>query len=759
MKKILCAILSAALISASAVPAFAAGASDNMETEVILKEGTYAPNQVVVQFKDSAIDTSTVPKKGTIESVGAGFGDMADASSSEQEALGAADEEADILSKGLGGDFTLEDTLVFDTPQANSKAGDSVGASANATGDGFSIALVSSDKYDTATLIEKLSKVKGIEKVEPNYYVQAEAFDDYSLNDEYSSYLYQANSPAAKNTGGDSVSDRGVDPETALSVNASSGWSKLSGNEEEAVVAIVDSGVLYTHEDLRDKMWVNPGNIGLKGRYGYNFAYNTEDPMDDVGHGTHCAGVITAKANNGYGVAGIASKANIKIMALKTLATGGLGVSTAYSNYGAFNYIHKAVLGGVNVVAVSNSWGGTSYSTIFDDLVPKVAMSEYGFTRFGTDKYITTKFYDPRNFENNRKTMKALYVENGSKESDYKADDFKVYGTPLKKMAPLVAELIACLPAGAYEIYSQIKDGSILVKDNTKANYDANIAAYLLLEQLTKEIGNRSEYCKKYQSGVSNFLLSLMNDVNALKKDELYDLLSKVLLSAAVSSVPGFGDLADKAIRKALPSDANANKIIDAIDPLLDVIGKVYWERPNELISLGVYIKEVFQTHDNGVNIAHLEAQDTYYVDAYNAKNGKNLSLAALRDNADFGRVTFKDYNDIGLFNSKGNTCFVSVKGEKAVKSEIKKCSDGFAVGYYSYATEEGMELFMPVNQKYILNMKGFSVKLYHTVNYSAFYQAVGPNSKNIYRSDRGHDSDWFCGNTDFNQTGLNMNY
>ena len=44
--------------------------------------------------------------------------------------------------------------------------------------------------------------------------------------------------------------------------------------------------------------------------------------------------------------------------------------------------------------------------------------------------------------------MKALFVENGSKENDYKADDFKVYGTPLKKMAPLVAALVACPLAG-----------------------------------------------------------------------------------------------------------------------------------------------------------------------------------------------------------------------------------------------------------------------------------------------------------------------
>ena len=122
MKKILCAILSAALISVSAVPAFAAETSDKSETAVTLKEGTYATNQVVVKFKDSAIDTDTVPKKGEVEAVGADFGELADASSSKQEALGAADEEADILSKSLGGDFVLEDTLVFDTPQADSKA-------------------------------------------------------------------------------------------------------------------------------------------------------------------------------------------------------------------------------------------------------------------------------------------------------------------------------------------------------------------------------------------------------------------------------------------------------------------------------------------------------------------------------------------------------------------------------------------------------------------------------------------------------------
>ncbi|MBQ4260519.1 MAG: hypothetical protein II709_01475, partial [Ruminococcus sp.] len=268
--------------------------------------------------------------------------------------------------------------------------------------------------------------------------------------------------------------------------------------------------------------------------------------------------------------------------------------------------------------------GSELYNNIYNivnpnDLVPKVAMSEYGFTRFGTDKFITTEFYDPENYADNRDVFLNLYEENGSARSGYKADDFKMYGTPLKKMAPLVAELVACLPAGVADIVSQIKDGTILVKDDTKANYDANIAAYLLLEEMTKNIGSRSDYCSKYQQGVSNFLLTLMNDVDALKKEELYGLLSKVLLSSAVSSVPGFGDLAEDAIRDILPADANTDEVIDAIEPLLEVVAQTYWNRPNELISFGLYVKDIFQNHDNGVNIAHLEAQDSYYVANYNS--------------------------------------------------------------------------------------------------------------------------------------------
>lgn len=203
--------------------------------------------------------------------------------------------------------------------------------------------------------------------------------------------------------------------------------------------------------------------------------------------------------------------------------------------------------------------GDPIYNNIFNivnpnDLVPKVAMSEYGFTRFGTDKFITTKFFDPAGYENNRRTLKALYVENGSEKSDYNADDLEMYGTPIDKMAPLVAEIVGLLPVGVADVYNQIKSGKVdfLVKDKTKANYDANIATYLLLEELTKNIGSRGEYCKTYQNGVRDFLMILANDVNALKKDEIYTLISKLLLGKVVSTVvPGFGYLTSKAIQEA----------------------------------------------------------------------------------------------------------------------------------------------------------------------------------------------------------------
>jgi subtilisin family serine protease len=94
------------------------------------------------------------------------------------------------------------------------------------------------------------------------------------------------------------------------------------------IVAVVDTGVRYTHEDLFANMWRNPGEIAGNGVdddgngivddvFGADFVHNTGNPMDDEGHGSHVAGILGAVGNNGKGSAGVAWK--VQIMAVKVL--------------------------------------------------------------------------------------------------------------------------------------------------------------------------------------------------------------------------------------------------------------------------------------------------------------------------------------------------------------------------------------------------------------------------------------------------------
>lgn len=86
------------------------------------------------------------------------------------------------------------------------------------------------------------------------------------------------------------------------------------------IVAVVDTGVDYNHEDLHDVMW-NDEN----GKHGYDFVNGDDDPMDDRYHGTHVAGTIGASIHNGKGIAGTADR--VKIMAVKVLGNQGYGSS------------------------------------------------------------------------------------------------------------------------------------------------------------------------------------------------------------------------------------------------------------------------------------------------------------------------------------------------------------------------------------------------------------------------------------------------
>ncbi|MCD9188718.1 MAG: S8 family serine peptidase [Pyrinomonadaceae bacterium] len=156
-------------------------------------------------------------------------------------------------------------------------------------------------------------------------------------------------------------------------IGALKAWLKTRGSDK-IVVAVLDSGVDYTHPDLVGNIWFRPDSVpqykddelGTFDDFrGFNAAENQSDPMDDNGHGTHCAGIIGAEGNNDEGIAGI--NWNVQIMPLKFMGRGGFG--TTKDAIEAINYAIDRKRNGVNVRVINASWGSTLYSKALEDAI------------------------------------------------------------------------------------------------------------------------------------------------------------------------------------------------------------------------------------------------------------------------------------------------------------------------------------------------------------------------------------------------------
>lgn len=171
-------------------------------------------------------------------------------------------------------------------------------------------------------------------------------------------------------------------------VDAQNIWSDLKTDHilpgQDVVVAVIDTGVDYTHRDLAANMWVNTGEIPgnhidddgngyVDDVYGYDFVENDGDPMDDHGHGTHVAGIIAMTPGNGGGV-GLAYGA--KIMAVKAGQSTGSFASTDIAKA-----IRYAVNNGADVINMSFGGTGRSYlveSALKDALATCVPVAAAG---------------------------------------------------------------------------------------------------------------------------------------------------------------------------------------------------------------------------------------------------------------------------------------------------------------------------------------------------------------------------------------------
>jgi serine protease len=154
-------------------------------------------------------------------------------------------------------------------------------------------------------------------------------------------------------------------------INAPTAWNYFSAGSN-VVIAIVDDAVERTHSDLSPNLWVNPGEIAgnnldddnngyIDDINGYDVASNDNNPNPPSAtfdHGTHVAGIASARANNGVGVASIGF--SCKLMCIKSTNS-----ATAITN--GYDGIVYAAVSGADVINMS--WGGPSFSTTGQNVV------------------------------------------------------------------------------------------------------------------------------------------------------------------------------------------------------------------------------------------------------------------------------------------------------------------------------------------------------------------------------------------------------
>ncbi|MBI4041825.1 MAG: S8 family serine peptidase [Deltaproteobacteria bacterium] len=186
--------------------------------------------------------------------------------------------------------------------------------------------------------------------VAPNYLIQLEGgmFPPREIPDPDPDNSVKINDPYFNNSYG------------LYAIEAPKAWKSFTWGSRNVMVAIIDSGIDYTHEDLASNMWKNPNEIEANGidddgngyiddQYGWNFLKDSADPMDDNFHGTHVAGIVGALADNGVGSLGVSP--SVSLMACKFTNEKGEGTTNH-----AIRAITYAVRNGAKIL--NNSWGG-----------------------------------------------------------------------------------------------------------------------------------------------------------------------------------------------------------------------------------------------------------------------------------------------------------------------------------------------------------------------------------------------------------------
>ncbi len=154
----------------------------------------------------------------------------------------------------------------------------------------------------------------------------------------------------------------GRDGSLDADIDATEAWAIHKGSND-VVVAVIDTGIDYTHPDLEGNIWTRPKTDPAEADvHGYNAINDALNPMDDHSHGTHCAGSIGARGGNALGVVGVSW--NVSMMGVKFLSGSGSGTLAD-----AVKAIDWARENGAQIM--SNSWGGGGFSQALYDAIDR----------------------------------------------------------------------------------------------------------------------------------------------------------------------------------------------------------------------------------------------------------------------------------------------------------------------------------------------------------------------------------------------------
>ncbi|MFC1645646.1 S8 family serine peptidase [Candidatus Omnitrophota bacterium] len=350
---------------------------------------------------------------------------------------------------------------------------------------------------DVLDACEKLNRDPEVEYAQPNYLNELHSIPD----DPY----YSSLSSWGQNYG-DLWGLKKIQAEEAWDTFAGRSKKKkkpgfhLAGNG--VIVAVLDTGIDYEHQDLADNMWINNGEIPnnaidddgngyIDDIHGWDFSGQVEyviapdnDPQDYYGHGSHCAGTIAAVGNNGLGIIGVAPKA--ELMAVKVFPNAYDEVIVEAIKYAADN--------GAKVL--SNSWGPMfkrPKNPVLEEVID-YAYDEKGcvvvFSAGNSDA--DTAYYSPANYS---KTI-AVGASNPLDEKCY----FSNYGAKLDVTAPGggVWHEYAIGGMGVYNILSVLSYDNELIEGNP---YDLRVGDNYL------RLGGTSMACP-HVSGLAALILS-----------------------------------------------------------------------------------------------------------------------------------------------------------------------------------------------------------------------------------------------------------